>query len=182
MDAIGLIPAARRVDRYARRVGVAAAREINKIPAARRADWYAIVALAFALTPTPPRAIEPRPPFEVSYTAGTPDLAGQPMGGTEIRALVAHGGKLFAANGYWKDTAAAPGAQILVLDTPGGSWRVDHTFDEVLPAGRRRHLAVSALRDVTFRSDSTGASLPWPVSMLVVDLGRHRPAHRVHAR
>ena len=36
-NAVGLrmIPGARRADRYARRVGVAAAREINKIPAAR---------------------------------------------------------------------------------------------------------------------------------------------------
>src|SRR6185437_5057488 len=32
-----LIPAARRADWYARRVGVAAAREINEIPAARQA-------------------------------------------------------------------------------------------------------------------------------------------------
>src|SRR6185312_11321960 len=32
----GVIPAARRADWYARRVGVAAAREINEIPAARQ--------------------------------------------------------------------------------------------------------------------------------------------------
>jgi hypothetical protein len=34
----GVIPAARRDDRYARGVGGAAARKINKIPAARRAE------------------------------------------------------------------------------------------------------------------------------------------------
>src|SRR5579871_3078922 len=37
-DVMGIIPAARRVDRYARRVGVAAAREINNIPARRPSD------------------------------------------------------------------------------------------------------------------------------------------------
>ncbi len=91
----------------------------------------------------------------------------QTPGGTEIRGLVAHEGKLYASNGYWEDTNPAPGAQILVLDEAAGAWRVDHSFDERLPRGRRRHLAIGALADVTFRTDASGATLPAPAALLL---------------
>ena len=55
------------------------------------------------------------------------------MGGTEMRTLVAHAGKLFAGNGYWMDEPGPEGmqgAEILVLDRPGGPWRVDDAFEE----------------------------------------------------
>ena len=99
--------------------------------------------------------------FQVSY-------AGQ-LGGTEIRNLVAYDGKLFAANGYWEDTAgaASPGPQILVLDRTGGAWRVDHQFNDRMPNGRPRHIAVSTLNVVTFRTDARGQALPAPVSLLL---------------
>jgi hypothetical protein len=42
--------------------------------------------------------------FEVSFQPGSRDGAGRFMGGTEMRVLAAHGGKLFAGNGYWEDT------------------------------------------------------------------------------
>src|SRR5271156_800363 len=59
------------------------------------------------------------------------------VGGTEVRSLVAHGGKLYAGNGYWEDQSeGSHGAEILVLDEPGGQWRVDHAFDERMPSGR----------------------------------------------
>jgi hypothetical protein len=92
------------------------------------------------------------------------------MGGTEIRVLAAHAGKLYAGNGYWQDRPGLEGrqgAQILVLDGPGTRWRIDHAFDEWLADGRRRDLAVSALEEVTFVTDGDGTLLPQPVSMLI---------------
>jgi hypothetical protein len=92
------------------------------------------------------------------------------MGGTELRALVAHSGKLYAANGYWVDQPGPEGqqgAQILVLDAPHAQWRVDHDFDERMSNGRRRYLAVSTIDEVTFATDGSGQPLPSPVSMLI---------------
>ena len=92
------------------------------------------------------------------------------MGGTEIRALAAHNGKLFAGNGYWKDRPGSdgtPGAQVLVLDGPGAEWRVDAAFADLLPSGRRRHLAVSALSEATFLTDGRGVPLPTPHTVLL---------------
>ena len=57
--------------------------------------------------------------FEVSFAPGARDQAGNFMGGTEIRTLVGHAGKLFAGNGYWEDAPGpegVQGAEILVLD------------------------------------------------------------------
>ena len=81
-----------------------------------------------------------------------------------MRVLAAHQGRLFAGNGYWEDQPGwwdgSPGAQILVLDRPGGIWAVDHDFDARLPDGRRRHLAVSALRSVAFRTSALRQPVP----------------------
>lgn len=128
----------------------------------------AVVALVLVSAFAPPT--EQHLAFDISYVAGSRDVTGRVMGGTEIRNLVVHGGKLFAANGYWKDTPGAdgsPGAQILVLDAATSQWRIDHEFDERLPGGRRRHLAISALSEVTFHTDSKGTSLSIPVSELL---------------
>jgi hypothetical protein len=108
--------------------------------------------------------------FQISYVAGGRDTAGRFMGGTEMRMLAAHLDKLFAGNGYWEDRPGEEGpqgAQILVLDRPDGAWAVDHDFDERLPDGRRRHLAVSTLRDVVFRTSATGNALKQSVPMLL---------------
>jgi hypothetical protein len=108
--------------------------------------------------------------FQISYVAGGRDTAGRFMGGTEMRMLAAHLDKLFAGNGYWEDRPGEEGpqgAQILVLDRPDGAWAVDHDFDERLPDGRRRHLAVSALRDVVFRTSATGNALKQSIPMLL---------------
>jgi hypothetical protein len=108
--------------------------------------------------------------FQTSYVAGGRDTAGRFMGGTEMRMLAAHLDKLFAGNGYWEDRPGEEGpqgTQILVLDRPDGAWAVDHDFDERLPDGRRRHLAVSALRDVVFRTSATGNALKQSVPMLL---------------
>jgi len=92
------------------------------------------------------------------------------MGGTEIRVFAVHDGRLYAGNGYWEDRPGAEGwqgAQILVLDAPDASWRVDHAFDERLPAGRARNLAISALTEVSFSTDFSGARLAKSVSLLI---------------
>jgi hypothetical protein len=108
--------------------------------------------------------------FDVSYTAGERDAAGHFMGGTELRNLSAHGGRLYAGNGYWMDQPGLEGrqpAQILVLDNPAARWRVERSLDEGMPNGRTpRHLAVSALQGMTFSTDHTGRTLLRPVSML----------------
>src|SRR6516225_10610027 len=91
--------------------------------------------------------------FAVSFMPGSRDVAGRFMGGTEMRVLAAHAGRLYAGNGYWEDQPGPEGlqgAEILVLDGPGARWRVDHGFDERMPDGRPRDLAVTRLRERTF--------------------------------
>ncbi len=106
--------------------------------------------------------------FEVSFAPGTRDQAGHLLGGTEVRTLVAHAGKLFAGNGYWEDESeGSQGAEILVLDRPGGRWRVDHVFDELMPRGRARHLAIAAMGEAKFATDGNGRPLAHPVSILL---------------
>jgi hypothetical protein len=130
-----------------------------------------IIAIAMMLAPFRAVCAEFPGGFQVSYSAGGKDVTGRFMGGTEIRNLVAFGGKLFAANGYWKDTpdplTARGGPQVLVLDAPGKPWRVDHEFDERVMNGRPRHIAISALSAVTFHTDAHGAALAEPVSRLL---------------
>ena len=46
-------------------------------------------------------------------------------------------------------------------------WEVDHNFDARLPDGRRRHLAVSALRNVAFWTSATGTALRQSVPILL---------------
>jgi hypothetical protein len=112
----------------------------------------------------------PQAVFAVSFLPGSRDDTGRFLGGTEMRVLAAHGARLYAGNGYWEDKSGAEGpqgAEILVLDRPGARWRVDRGFDERLPDGRPRDLAVSALEEVTFATDGHGAQLPAPVRMLI---------------
>jgi hypothetical protein len=108
--------------------------------------------------------------FEESFAPGSEDTDGRFMGGTEMRVLAAHAGKLYAGNGYWEDRPGPEGpqgAQILVLDRPGGQWRVDHDFEERMLNGWPRNLAVSALREVTFTTNRAGERLPEPVPLLL---------------
>ena len=123
--------------------------------------------------------------FQVSYAAGSRDEAGRFAGGTEMRLLVPHAGRLYAGNGYWEDRPGPEGlqgAQILVLDTPGGRWRVDHQFEERLPSGRWRDLAVGALADVDFATDWSGRMLPRAVSLLLASTWDLTGAARVFTR
>lgn len=102
------------------------------------------------------------PGFQQVYEAGTRDAEGRFMGGTELFTLADHGGRLWASVGYYWDAPGkdpATGAQILVLDKPGGRWRVDQQFD----AKQWR----ASLDSVTFTTDGQGKKLPKPVSMLL---------------
>ncbi len=124
-------------------------------------------------------------PYETSFVAGDRDPAGNLAGGTELRLLVAHGGRLYAGNGFWEDQPGPEGRQppqVLVLDAPGGTWRVDHAFDDRLPGGRLRDLAVGALAEVRFETDGTGRALPRPVSVLLASTWDVSGTSRVFAR
>jgi hypothetical protein len=108
--------------------------------------------------------------FQLSYIAGTRDAAGHFMGGTELRNLTVHDGKLYAGLGYWEDRPGFEGPQgatILVLDGPSASWRVDHVFDARMPSGMRRDFTTSALQSVRFTTGRNGAPLPVPVDILL---------------
>ena len=108
--------------------------------------------------------------FEPSFTAGARDAADHLMGGTELRILIGHRGKLYAGNGYWMDQHGPEGlqnAEILALDRSGGRWRVDYVFAGQTSDGRARNLAVSALAEANFTTDGAGAPLAEPVSMLI---------------
>jgi len=123
--------------------------------------------------------------FQVSYTAGSRDEAGRFAGGTEMRLLTTHEGRLYAGNGYWQDRAGAEGpqgAQILVLDAAGGRWRVDHAFEERLPNGRWRDLAVGALTEAVFATDGAGRTLPRTISLLLASTWDLTGAARVFTR
>jgi hypothetical protein len=123
--------------------------------------------------------------FHVSYTAGSADRHGKFMGGTELRALTAYEGKLYAGNGYWMDqpgTDGAHGAQVLALDSPTGRWRVAHEFGAQLPGGAPAQFAVSALRGVTFTTGAHGQRLRRPVSMLLASVWDRRGISQVFDR
>src|SRR5580704_14554116 len=123
--------------------------------------------------------------YQVSYAAGSRDQAGRFMGGTEMRLLVAHAGRLYAGNGYWEDQPGPEGRQppqILVLDQPNAPWRVDFAFEDRQPNGRLRDLAVGALAEANFATDGSGARLPRPVSLLLASTWDLTGATRVFTR
>ena len=103
-----------------------------------------------------------------------------------MRLLTAHAGKLYAGNGYWEDRPGPEGrqgAQILVLDRPGTPWRVDHAFEERLPNGRWRDLAVGALAEADFGTDGSGVTAAAArLAVARLDLGFDRGRPRVHSR
>ena len=101
--------------------------------------------------------------WEQSFKAGEIDDAGRLVGGTEIVHLVSHKGRLYAGNGYWMDTrgyANIPWSQVLVLDSPDATWKVDLALGP-------RHLRVTALKSVTFTTDADGKALAAPVNLLL---------------
>jgi hypothetical protein len=102
------------------------------------------------------------PGFQQVFQAGARDAAGKFMGGTVMAALVAHGGGLYAVNGFTWDQPGndpAPGAQILVLDRPGGGWRLDYEL--------KKSAWRASLKSVTFTTDGLGRTLERRVPMLL---------------
>lgn len=105
---------------------------------------------------------EPESGFRQVFHAGVRDANGKLMGGTELVAIVEHGGELYATSGFSWDKPGedpAPGAQILVLDRASGAWRLDYE----LPKKNWR----ASLASVTFTTDGHGRKLATPVSKLV---------------
>lgn len=115
--------------------------------------------------------------FSRDYTAGTFDTNGTPLGGTELLHLVAHKGRLYAANGSRQSlpypgtpTNLPPGwvgAQFLVKDSANAPWRVDAVSNwlDII----RLHLRVEALGDFTFDRDRDGGAIS-NVNVLVAGL------------
>ena len=150
-------------------------------PLARHLRVLSVACAALAAVTQQSRADD----FQVSYAAGSHDEAGHFLGGTEMRLLVAHGGRLYGGNGYWEDRPGVEGpqgAQILVLDSPGGRWRVDHAFEERLPSGRPRDLAVGALAEAIFATDRAGWPLARPTRLLLASTWDLTGAARVFSR
>jgi len=111
-----------------------------------------------------------RAEFEVAYAAGNRDAAGRFMGGTELRVLTSHAGRLYAGLGYWEDRPGPEGPQsaaILALDVPGTAWRVDHAFADRMPDRRWRDFAISALHEARFAPDGAGTRLAQPIALLL---------------
>jgi hypothetical protein len=116
---------------------------------------------------------------------GTSDGDGNLMRGTEIRSLVAFGGKLFAGAGIWMEPAIEadlPGPQVFVLDrseTEGGNWRQDFVLSETvehpLEPGHMvlRYVAISDMNRVVFSKDRYGAPLSPPQEMIVAGVWDH---------
>ena len=115
--------------------------------------------------------------WKQSYDAGYLDRGGAYAGGSEIMHLVAHRGKLYAANGYWVDArwvippeGQKQSAQVLRLDAAGGQWQVD------LDTGKSNGLGLdymkgNVLKSVTFTRNGTGGLLPSPRNLLVMAAG-----------
>ena len=122
---------------------------------------------------------ESRSGWKQSYDAGYVDPGGRYAGGSEIMHLVPHGGKLFAANGYWMDPRWSNrpyprrrSTQVLRLDAPQAEWRVDL---DTTPPGTEgpRYMKGNILKSVTFTRDGSGRLLPEPKKLLILAAGSH---------
>lgn len=123
-------------------------------PAARRADGADRASTSLPIT------------FTRDFQAGTKDIRGQFMGGTETMRLAAHHGMLFAAIGYWTDQPGSdpsPGAQILVKRGPDSAWELERNFPGAL--------RINCMEPITFTTDGAGKPLVKPVKLLLADAG-----------
>ena len=97
-----------------------------------------------------------------------------PIGGTEARALVTMGGKLYAGIGYWEDSESdnpqLPGGQVLRLDASDAQWKIDFELDDRVRSGpnvgKRKYYAVSTLASIEFRVDANRRPFEHPAAML----------------
>ena len=102
--------------------------------------------------------------WEQSFKAGRDKSGAKPIHATEITHLTSHKGRLYAGNGYWMDSRTAANiksySQVLVLASPDSTWKVD------LELGGK-HLRVTALNSLTFKTDGNGKALIPPVTLLL---------------
>jgi hypothetical protein len=116
------------------------------------------------------------------------DAAINPIGGTEVRELAVFDHKLFAAIGYWMDSAektpALPGGQVLRLDDANAQWQIDYELTERDPwqPKLRRYFAFSNLQAVRFTTDDGGRKLPAPVDLLLAGVWSNYPGLDAYAR
>lgn len=120
-----------------------------------------------------------------SYDAGYVDGNGAYAGGSEIMHLVPHQGRLYAANGYWKDSrwetppyAERQSAQVLRLDSADGRWEVDLDMGKSNGRGLR-YMKGNILKSVTFTRHESGKPLPRPQNLLVMAAGAYTQKHGV---
>jgi len=120
-----------------------------------------------------------------SYEAGYFDGNGAYAGGSEIMHLIPHKGKLYAANGYWKDSrwekplyVERQSAQVLRLDSADGRWEVDLDMGKSNGRGLR-YMKGNILKSVTFTRDEFGKLLPQPQNLLVMAAGAYTEKHGV---
>jgi poly(A) polymerase len=103
-----------------------------------------------------------------SFTAGCFDRNGVFAGGSQVMHLLAHKGRLYAANGYWEDahniwyggSDPTGWGQVLSLSGPGQPWVVDFNLGP-------QHLRTELLKSVVFTQDAKGRPLPEPESVLL---------------
>jgi hypothetical protein len=119
-------------------------------------------------------------PYSLSYAAGSYDLNGNFLGGTELMNLVAFKGALYAGIGYWMDRQRtyfarldpSPGAQIVVLDSKFGQWRQEVRFSMRDNGGISEYTRPSAMQVIAFhRFDGAGNVIGPSTELLVVGLG-----------
>ena len=122
-------------------------------------------------------AAEENARWTLSYDAGYRDANGSYAGGSEIMHLVAHQGKLYAANGYWMDAhwvippdAQKQSAQVLRLDKSDDNWQVDLEMGAT-NGYDLRYMKGNILKSVTFSYGADGKPLERPVNLLVMAAG-----------
>ncbi len=114
--------------------------------------------------------------FTKSFTAGTKDLNGNFMGGTEMRVLANHKGMLFGGIETWMDDTTGTcdpfiGAQIMRLESPTGQWKLDKHFNKFFDQNkgreRKRNEGITALESVVFKNNKNGITLSSPDTILI---------------
>ena len=108
--------------------------------------------------------------WEQSFVAGSIDINGLFMGGSEVLHLVSHKNKLFASIGYWQDEnnvwyggsdLSFGWSQVIYLENEDDSWKVDFDLGY-------NYLRPEILKQVIFTKDSSGVLLDVPDTLLIV--------------
>ena len=144
--------------------------------------WYSGINLAAGiltlLVGLTPMTLHAEAEWHQSYDAGYIDANGAYAGGSEIMHIVAHQGKLYAANGYWVDARwvippdpEKQSAQVLRLDAADTEWQVDLDLGQHNDELGLQYMKGNILKSVTFTRDANGAPLSSPQRLLVMAAG-----------